>query len=135
MPEPELVLDFASTDLVQRSAAFAKAVALASSAETRRLYSGDDPTWALLARTEAEDAYRKGMELLEALAVTEDYWLRLWKERGEVRLAQIARLAKSGLDGPVERPPTVMADADKVRDAVLALYRNGMSAITSIAQR
>ena len=135
MPEPELVLDPHSSDLVQRSAAFAKAVASASQAEARRLFSGDDPTWALLARVEAETAYRKGEALLDALCVSESYWVRLWMDRGEARLAHIAALAKSGLDGPVVRPPTIQADADKVRAAVLDLYRNGMSAISAIAQR
>jgi hypothetical protein len=135
MTEPELVLDPHSSDLVQRSAAFAKAVASASNAEARRLLSGDDPTWSLLARVEAETAYKAGEALLDALVVSESYWVRLWKERGEARLAHIARLAKSGLDGPVVRPPTIQADADKVRQAVLELYQNGMAAITSIAAR
>jgi hypothetical protein len=133
--EIELVLDPHSSDLVQRGAAFAKAVAAASNAEARRLYSGDDPTWALLARVEAEAAYRKGEELLDALVVSESYWVRLWKERGEARLAHIASLAKAGLSGPVHRPPTIMADAEKVRAAVLELYSHGMTAITNIAAR
>ena len=93
------------------------------------------PPGPLLARTEAETAYKAGTELLEALVVSESYWLRLWKERGEARLAQIARARQVGLDGPVVRPPSVMADADKVREAVMTLYANGMQAITAIASR